>query len=130
MEINLENNAEEIIMGKKMYIGIDMGTSSVGMAVTDENYNLYRVKGKDFWTSRLFKEANTAAERRTNRVSRRRRQREIARMGILRELFSEEINKVDEGFFARLDESKYHIEDRVVKQKYALSGVSNNISFA
>lgn len=27
-----------------MYIGIDMGTSSVGMAVTDENYNLYRVK--------------------------------------------------------------------------------------
>ena len=120
MEINLENNAEEIIMGKKMYIGIDMGTSSVGMAVTDENYNLYRVKGKDFWTSRLFKEANTAAERRTNRVSRRRRQRETARMGILRELFSEEINKVDEGFFARLDESKYHIEDRDVKQKYAL----------
>lgn len=41
-------------------------------------------------------------------------------MGILRELFSEEINKVDEGFFARLDESKYHIEDRDVKQKYAL----------
>ena len=120
MEINLENNAEEIIMGKKMYIGIDMGTSSVGMAVTDENYTLYRVKGKDFWTSRLFKEANTAAERRTNRVSRRRRQRETARMGILRELFSEEINKVDEGFFARLDESKYHIEDRDVKQKYAL----------
>lgn len=48
MEINLENNAEEIIMGKKMYIGIDMGTSSVGIAVTDEKYNLYRVKGKDF----------------------------------------------------------------------------------
>ena len=33
---------------KKMYVGIDMGTNSVGMAVTDENYNLYRVKGKDF----------------------------------------------------------------------------------
>ena len=32
-------------MDKKMYVGIDMGTSSVGIAVADENYNLYRVKG-------------------------------------------------------------------------------------
>ena len=86
-------------MDKKMYVGIDMGTNSVGLAVTDENYNLYRVKGKDFWTSRLFEKASTAAERRTNRISRRRRQRETARQGILRELFSDEINKVDAGFF-------------------------------
>lgn len=103
-----------------MYVGIDMGTNSVGMAVTDENYNLYRVKGKDFWCSRLFGEANTAVERRTNRISRRRRQREVARQGVLRQLFSEEINRVDEGFFARLDESKYHIEDKDNQQPYAL----------
>lgn len=107
-------------MDKKMYVGIDMGTNSVGMAVTDENYNLYRVKGKDFWCSRVFGEANTAVERRTNRISRRRRQREVARQGVLRELFSDEINKVDEGFFARLDESKYHMEDRDNQQPYAL----------
>lgn len=106
--------------GTKMYVGIDMGTNSVGMAVTDENYRLYRVKGKDFWCSRLFAEANTADERRINRISRRRRQREVARQGILRELFAEEINKVDEGFFSRLDESRYHIEDRDVQQPYAL----------
>ena len=105
---------------KKMYVGIDMGTNSVGMAVTDENYNLYRVKGKDFWCSRVFGEANTAVERRINRISRRRRQREVARQGVLRELFSNEINKVDEGFFARLDESKYHLEDRDNQQPYAL----------
>lgn len=105
---------------KRMYIGIDMGTNSVGMAVTDENYNLYRVKGKDFWCSRVFDEANTAVERRTNRISRRRREREVARLGVLRELFSDEINKVDEGFFTRLDESKYHIEDRDNQQPYAL----------
>lgn len=105
---------------KKMYIGIDMGTSSVGMAVTDEDYNLYRVKGKDYWCSRTFSRANTAVERRTNRIARRRRQRETARLGILRELFAEEIKKVDESFFARLDESKYHIEDRENKQPYAL----------
>lgn len=84
--------------GEKMYVGIDMGTNSVGMAVTDENYNLYRIKGKDFWCSRLFTEANTAVERRTNRISRRRRQRETARQGILRELFSDAINQVDEGY--------------------------------
>lgn len=107
-------------MGEKMYVGIDMGTNSVGMAVTDENYNLYRVKGKDFWCSRLFGEAHTAVERRTNRISRRRRQREVARQGVLRELFSDEINKVDEGFFARLDESKYYMEDRDNQQPYAL----------
>ena len=107
-------------MDKKMYVGIDMGTNSVGMAVTDENYNLYRVKGKDFWCSRLFSEANTAVERRTNRIARRRRQREVARLGVLRELFSEEINKVDAGFFQRLDESKYHLEDRDTQQPYAL----------
>lgn len=103
-----------------MYVGIDMGTSSVGMAVTDENYNLYRVKGRDFWCSRIFAEADTAAERRTNRISRRRRQREAARQGVLRELFSKEINKVDAGFFARLDESKYHMEDRDSEQPYTL----------
>lgn len=107
-------------MGKKMYVGIDMGTNSVGLAVTDENYNLYRVKGKDFWCSRLFEEASTAEQRRINRISRRRRQREVARQGILRELFFDEINKVDSGFFARLDESKYHIEDRETRQPYAL----------
>lgn len=105
---------------RKMYVGIDMGTSSVGMAVTDENYNLYRVKGRDFWCSRIFAEADTAAERRMNRISRRRRQREAARQGVLRELFSKEINKVDAGFFARLDESKYHMEDRDSEQPYTL----------
>ena len=112
-------------MEKKMYVGIDMGTNSVGLAVTDENYNLYRIKGKDFWSSRLFKEASTAADRRNSRISRRRRQREVARQGILREIFSDAITKVDEGFFARLDESKYHIEDRENKQPYALFADAN-----
>lgn len=107
-------------MGKKMYVGIDMGTNSIGLAVTDEKYNLYRVKGKDFWASRLFERANTAADRRVNRISRRRRQREVARQGILRELFEDAINHVDAGFFARLDESKYHLEDRENQQPYAL----------
>lgn len=105
---------------KRMYVGIDMGTNSVGMAVTDEQYRLYRVKGKDFWCSRMFQRASTAEERRVNRISRRRRAREVARQGVLRELFADAIAQVDEGFFARLDESKYHIEDRDHSQPYAL----------
>ena len=56
----------------KYYIGLDMGTSSLGWAVTDDKYRLLRKKGKDMWGVRLFDEADTAAARRTNRVAKRR----------------------------------------------------------
>lgn len=104
------------------YLGLDMGTNSVGWAVTDHDYRLGRAKGKDLWGVRLFADANTAAERRGYRVSRRRRKREVARMGMLREFFADAINEVDPGFFARLDDSKFHMEDRAEdnKQKFAL----------
>lgn len=72
---------------KEYYLGLDLGTSSVGWAVTDRNYQLMRAKGKDLWGVRLFEEAQTAADRRTNRVARRRRQRETARIGLLKEYF-------------------------------------------
>lgn len=32
----------------KYYLGLDMGTDSVGWAVTDEHYNIVRAKGKIF----------------------------------------------------------------------------------
>lgn len=81
--------------GDKIYLGLDLGTSSVGWAVTDENYNLRRAKGKDLWGSRLFDEAKPSVERRTHRTSRRRAQREKARISMLRGYFEEEINKID-----------------------------------
>ena len=104
------------------YIGLDMGTNSVGWAVTDENYKILRGKGKDMWGVRLFDEAQTAAERRTNRVSRRRRQREVARIGLVKEYFADALNAVDPGFMVRLEESKYWLEDRSEEnqQKFAL----------
>lgn len=102
------------------YGGIDVGTSSVGWAVTDEHYNLIRKKGKDLWGVRLFDEAKTAQERRTNRVSRRRRARETARIGLVKEYFSDAIEAVDAGFYQRLDESRYHYEDKKTGQKYAI----------
>ena len=30
------------------YVGLDMGTGSLGVAVTDPQYHLLKVKGKDF----------------------------------------------------------------------------------
>ncbi len=59
-------------MDMKYYIGLDMGTSSIGWAVTDTSYNILRCKGKDMWGSRLFQEALSAEERRSHRTSRRR----------------------------------------------------------
>lgn len=39
---------------KKYYIGLDVGTNSVGWAVTDEFYNILRAKGKDLWGSQII----------------------------------------------------------------------------
>ena len=79
--------------------------------------NILRAKGKDLWGVRLFEEAHTAAERRGFRTARRRRQREVARLGLLREYFSEEINKIDPGFFCRLDDSKFQMQERAERFK-------------
>ena len=71
---------------KDYYIGIDMGTSSVGWAVTDTSYHILRAKGKDMWGARMFDEAKTSADRRLNRTARRRLEREKARVGYLQNL--------------------------------------------
>lgn len=99
-------------MGQKYYIGLDIGTNSVGWAVTDENYNLCKANRKAMWGIRLFEKAETAEERRTNRTARRRRQREKQRIEWLQELFSEPISEVDPGFYHRMKESFYAPEDK------------------
>lgn len=105
---------------REYYLGLDLGTSSVGWAVTDRNYRLMRAKGKDLWGVRLFEEAETAAGRRTNRIARRRRQRETARIGLLKEYFADTIAEVDSSFYERLEESKYHFEDKKVQDKFSI----------
>ena len=104
----------------KYYIGLDIGTSSVGWAVTDERYHILRKKGKDLWGVRLFEEAQTAAERRGFRTARRRRNREKARIAYLKEIFAPAINEKDPGFFQRLDDSKFYMEDKHAQQPFAL----------
>lgn len=83
---------------KDYFLGLDLGTSSVGWAVTDDRYKLQRFNKKDMWGTRLFEEAKTAEVRRVHRSSRRRYQRKRKRISILQELFAEEIYKVDPTF--------------------------------
>lgn len=97
-----------------------MGTSSVGWAVTDVNYQLIRKKGKDLWGVRLFDEAQSAEARRSKRTSRRRLQREKARIGYVKEIFADAIMEVDQGFLHRLEDSKYYVEDKREREKYIL----------
>lgn len=110
---------------KKYYIGLDVGTNSVGWAVTDEFYNILRAKGKDLWGVRLFEKADTAANTRTFRSGRRRNDRKGMRLQILREIFEDEIKKVDKNFYERLDESKFWAEDKKVYGKYSLFNDKN-----
>ncbi len=102
------------------YMGLDLGTSSVGWALTDKNYKIVRRKGKDIWGVRLFDEAKTANDRRAVRISRRRRAREVARIGVLKEFFCEAIEEKDPGFYQRLEESKYHYTEKRVAGKDAI----------
>jgi len=99
-------------MGKNYYIGIDMGTDSVGWAVTDEEYRLLKSKGRDLWGSYLFEEAQAAAQRRSFRTARRRTARTRQRLLLLQSLFAEEMAKVDPLFFLRLNNSSLFLQDK------------------
>ena len=49
---------------KEYYVGLDVGSNSVGWAVTDQSYHIPRYKSNAMWGVRLFSEAAGAAERR------------------------------------------------------------------
>lgn len=95
---------------KKYFVGLDIGTDSVGYAVTDENYRLCKFKGEDMWGVTLFDEALSSAERRGYRTARRRLDRRQQRVFLISELFAAEIAKIDEGFFRRIKESRHYPE--------------------
>ena len=105
---------------KEYFLGLDIGTDSVGWAVTDSEYHILRRKGKALWGLRLFDAANTAAERRTFRTNRRRIQRRKQRIRLLQQLFAEEIAKIDPGFFQRMSDSAFWQEDKHEQQIYSL----------
>lgn len=100
------------VMDKDYYIGLDMGTDSVGWAVTDTDYNLLKARGRDMWGSYLFDPAETAAARRGFRTARRRTARTRQRLNLLQDLFAAEIEKIDPTFFIRLNNSSLFMEDK------------------
>mgnify|MGYP004455011919 CR=1 FL=1 len=109
---------------KKYYLGLDVGTDSVGFCVTDQDYHIikkHRVVrdgentkyyGNHIWGARLFDEASTAKGRRSFREGRRRYQRRRWRITLLQDIFKDEMAKVDPYFFDRLNNSAIHNEDR------------------
>ncbi|MEG2379170.1 MAG: type II CRISPR RNA-guided endonuclease Cas9 [Bacilli bacterium] len=101
---------------KKYNIGLDIGTSSVGWAVVnDETNEIIRKGDKKLWGSRLFEPAVDASKRRISRGIRRRFDRRRKRIKLLREEFKTEIEKVDKNFFKKLNESFYNNEDLLNK---------------
>ena len=102
------------------FVGLDIGTNSVGWAVTNEKYEILRAKNHRMWGSRLFEEGKTAEERRVHRAGRRRLNRRNDRLMILEDLFAEEISKVDKAFYQRLHESQYRQEHKTVSGPYFL----------
>lgn len=107
-------------MIENYYLGLDVGTNSVGAACAYPDYRLVRLKGRDAWAVRLFDEATVAVERRMKRTARRRLRRRVWRLQLLRELFAPHID--DKLFFPRLDNSPYALGDKdaAIKSGYVL----------
>ena len=111
-------------MKKPYSIGLDIGTNSVGWAVIADDYKVpakkMKVLGntnkttikKNLIGALLFDAGNTAADRRLKRTARRRYTRRRNRILYLQEIFATEMNKVDESFFHRLDDSFLVPEDK------------------
>lgn len=114
---------------KNYYIGLDIGTDSVGYALTDEEYKLLKFKGEPAWGVTVFDEAQPGTERRGFRTSRRRLERRKQRVGLIQELFAEEITKVDGRFFIRLQESALYPEDKSEKYSIFSDGDYTDINY-
>ena len=70
---------------KSYYLGLDIGTDSVGYAVTDTEYRLLKFHGEDAWGSHVFDAASLCDERRNFRSARRRLDRRQQRVQLLQE---------------------------------------------
>lgn len=113
----------------KYYIGLDVGTDSVGWATSNENFELLRIKGKTAWGSRIFEAANDAKDRRLKRANKRRLNRRKYRIILLNSLFEDLITPIDNTFFRRLLSSSYALEDRDVEIPFLFASKEEEKSF-
>lgn len=93
------------------YVGLDIGTDSVGYAAVNPDYTLCRHKGEPMWGATLFDAADQCAERRGFRTARRRLKRRKQRVELIQDIFAAEIAKADENFYTTLRESGLYAED-------------------
>ncbi|SFB39241.1 CRISPR-associated endonuclease Csn1 [Acetitomaculum ruminis DSM 5522] len=96
---------------EKIYLGLDIGTNSVGYAVTNNKYDIKKFHGEPAWGSVIFDEGNLQKERRSFRSARRRLARKKQRVLFIQEFFAKEIYKVDPYFYRRIKESALYRED-------------------
>ncbi|WP_406037488.1 type II CRISPR RNA-guided endonuclease Cas9 [Succinimonas sp.] len=102
---------------KDWFIGLDIGTNSVGWCACDSEYNILTKNGKLQAGARLFEDAQDASKRREARSKRRRFARRHVRLELLREFFK---NDIKDGFFLSLSESSFIKDDKTEHQKYTL----------
>lgn len=107
-------------MAEKYYLGLDIGTDSVGWCASNLDYTIPKFRGNAMWGIRLFDKSNTAEERRAFRSARRRTQRIRERLLYLEIVFNEQISKADISFFQRLKDSSLYLEDKSVEGKYCV----------
>lgn len=97
---------------KKYNIGLDIGTNSVGWAVTDLENNILKHGNKNMWGARLFEEGSTAAQTRTFRGARRRIERRKERINILQSLLLSDIEKEYPNFIPMIRETSKSKEEK------------------
>ena len=112
-------------MEKDYYLGLDIGTDSVGWAVCNPYYQILKFKGNSMWGIRLFDESCSAEKRREFRSGRRRNQRNRERIALLEMLFDKEICKVDPAFFIKLHESNLYFDDKSTNVPYSVFSDDN-----
>lgn len=96
---------------KNYFVGLDIGTDSVGYAAVNENYTLCKHSGEPMWGATLFDAADQCADRRSYRTARRRLKRRKQRICLIREIFAAEIAKADDNFFKTISESALFAKD-------------------
>lgn len=115
---------------EKFYIGLDIGTESVGFSATDGDYNVLKSSGKPLMGVRLFDEAQVSVIRRVKRANKVRKNRKKQRITLLQSLFNDEINKIDSLFFVRLSASSFWEDDKKkINEKLDLNSLFANIDF-
>ena len=110
---------------KKYDVGLNIDSTSVGWAVTDDKGELLKFKKKNMWGVRLFEEAKHAAERRSSRSMRRRYNKRRERIRWLDEFFLDDVKAVDPIFRERME--KLSFLDREDKSSYLGSDTRYNL---